>query len=136
MAVEKRDLVFRLESFLPLASLPQECEKELASLCRNLIHQSLVWSWDQGEEEGVMAVRQAPHCPFLIKPYLSSPGFCQVLGSAGGNQGSLPSSSCTTKLLQQLFPPLLDALREPKSGLLLCGQPGETRCWGWGIGKH
>ncbi|XP_043774381.1 coiled-coil domain-containing protein 142 isoform X3 [Cervus elaphus] len=51
-------------------------------------------------------------------------GFCQVLGSASGNQSSLPSSSCTTQLLQQLFPPLLDALREPKSGLLLCGQPG------------
>ncbi|XP_019825435.2 coiled-coil domain-containing protein 142 isoform X3 [Bos indicus] len=51
-------------------------------------------------------------------------GFCQVLGSASGNQSSLPSSSCTTKLLQQLFPPLLDALREPRSGLLLCGPPG------------
>uniref|UniRef100_A0A8B9WXM4 Coiled-coil domain containing 142 n=1 Tax=Bos mutus grunniens TaxID=30521 RepID=A0A8B9WXM4_BOSMU len=51
-------------------------------------------------------------------------GFCQVLGSASGNQSSLPSSSCTTKLLQQLFPPLLDALREPRSGLLLCRPPG------------
>uniref|UniRef100_A0A8C6FNX3 Coiled-coil domain containing 142 n=1 Tax=Moschus moschiferus TaxID=68415 RepID=A0A8C6FNX3_MOSMO len=50
-------------------------------------------------------------------------GFCQVLGSASGNQSSHPSSSCTTKLLQQLFPPLLDALREPRSELLLCG-PG------------
>ncbi|CAI9174055.1 unnamed protein product [Rangifer tarandus platyrhynchus] len=88
----------QLSQALGQASLPQECEKELASLCRNLIHQSLIWSWDQG--------------------------FCQVLGSASGNQSRLPSSSCTTKLLQQLFPPLLDALREPKSGLLLCGQPG------------
>ena len=96
-------------------------------MCRNLIHQSLIWSWDQGEEEGVMAVTQAPDCPFLIKPYPSSSGFCQVLGSASGNQSSLPSSSCTTKLLQQLFPPLLDALQEPRSGLLLCGPPGETR---------
>ncbi|XP_065785680.1 coiled-coil domain-containing protein 142 isoform X2 [Muntiacus reevesi] len=88
----------QLSQALGQASLPQECEKELASLCRNLLHQSLIWSWDQG--------------------------FCQVLGSASGNQSSLPSSSCTTQLLQQLFPPLLDALREPKSGLLLCGQPG------------
>ncbi|XP_069436621.1 coiled-coil domain-containing protein 142 isoform X3 [Ovis canadensis] len=51
-------------------------------------------------------------------------GFCQVLGSASGNESSLPASSCTSKLLQQLFPPLLDALREPRSGLLLCGPPG------------
>ncbi|XP_057414032.1 coiled-coil domain-containing protein 142 isoform X2 [Balaenoptera acutorostrata] len=59
-------------------------------------------------------------------------GFCQALGSASGNQSSLPSSSQTTELLQQLFPPLLDALREPRSGLLLCRPPGETRYWGWG----
>ncbi|XP_026337965.1 coiled-coil domain-containing protein 142 isoform X2 [Ursus arctos] len=51
-------------------------------------------------------------------------GFCQVLGSAGEDQSSLPSSSHTTELLQQLFPPLLDALREPRSGLLLCQPPG------------
>ncbi|KAI4577049.1 hypothetical protein MJT46_002884 [Ovis ammon polii x Ovis aries] len=88
----------QLSQALGQASLPQECEKELASLCRNLIHQSLIWSWDQG--------------------------FCQVLGSASGNESSLPASSCTSKLLQQLFPPLLDALREPRSGLLLCGPPG------------
>lgn len=40
-----------LESFLPLESLPQECVKELASLCHNLLHQSLVRSWDQGEKK-------------------------------------------------------------------------------------
>ncbi|XP_057353051.1 coiled-coil domain-containing protein 142 isoform X2 [Manis pentadactyla] len=86
------------ESFLPLASLPQECEKELASLCHNLFHQSLIWSWDQA--------------------------FCQALGSAHGGQSNLPSSSHTTELLQQLFPPLLDALQEPRSGLLLRWPPG------------
>ncbi|XP_029793510.1 coiled-coil domain-containing protein 142 isoform X2 [Suricata suricatta] len=80
-----------------LASLPQECEKELASLCRNLLHQSLIWNWDQG--------------------------FCQALGSAGEYQSSRPSSSHTTELLQQLFPPLLDALGQPRSGLLLCQPP-------------
>nr|XP_030733501.1 coiled-coil domain-containing protein 142 isoform X1 [Globicephala melas] len=88
----------QLSQALGQASLPQECEKELASLCHNLIHQSLIWSWDQG--------------------------FCQALASASGNQSSLPSSSHTTELLQQLFPPLLDALREPRSGLLLCRPPG------------
>ncbi|XP_032736642.1 coiled-coil domain-containing protein 142 isoform X2 [Lontra canadensis] len=51
-------------------------------------------------------------------------GFCQALGSAGEDQSSLASSSHTTELLQQLFPPLLDALREPRSGLLLCQPPG------------
>nr|XP_051693016.1 coiled-coil domain-containing protein 142 isoform X4 [Oryctolagus cuniculus] len=80
------------------ASLPQECEKELASLCHSLHHQSLVWSWDQG--------------------------FCQALGSAVRDQNSLPASSHTMQLLQQLFPPLLDALREPGSGLLFCRPPG------------
>ncbi|CAK6435225.1 unnamed protein product [Pipistrellus nathusii] len=79
------------------ASLPQECEKELASLCHGLLHQSLIRSWDRV--------------------------FCQALGSAG-DQSSLSSSSHTTELLQRLFPPLLDALREPKSGLLLCQPPG------------
>uniref|UniRef100_A0A9L0J5S5 Coiled-coil domain containing 142 n=1 Tax=Equus asinus TaxID=9793 RepID=A0A9L0J5S5_EQUAS len=71
-------------------------------------------------------------------------GFCQALGSAGGGQSSLPASSHTTELLQQLFPPLLDALREPKSGLLLCQPPGPaplalglctlqtTLLWFWG----
>nr|XP_058934973.1 coiled-coil domain-containing protein 142 isoform X4 [Kogia breviceps] len=108
----------QLSQALGQASLPQECEKELASLCHNLIHQSLIWSWDQG--------------------------FCQALGSASGNKSSLPSSSHTTELLQQLFPPLLDALRESRSGLLLCRPPGPdplalglctlqtTLLWFWG----
>ncbi|XP_059515345.1 coiled-coil domain-containing protein 142 isoform X1 [Myotis daubentonii] len=99
------------------ASLPQECEKELASLCHSLFHQSLISSWDQV--------------------------FCQALGSAG-DQSRLSSSSHTTALLQQLFPPLLEALREPKSGLLLCQPPGPvplalglctlqtTLLWFWG----
>lgn len=55
------------ESFLPLASLPQECEKELASLCHSLFHQSLIQSWDQGEKEGTLegalGVTQAPGGP-------------------------------------------------------------------------
>ncbi|XP_045142577.1 coiled-coil domain-containing protein 142 [Echinops telfairi] len=91
-------------SFLPLGALPQECEKELASLCHSLLHQSLLWSWDQG--------------------------FCQALGSVHRDQNSLPSprdgSSCsrTTELLQQLFPPLLDALQEPRSALTLPWPPG------------
>uniref|UniRef100_G1T989 Coiled-coil domain containing 142 n=1 Tax=Oryctolagus cuniculus TaxID=9986 RepID=G1T989_RABIT len=38
----------QLGQALGQASLPQECEKELASLCHSLHHQSLVWSWDQG----------------------------------------------------------------------------------------
>ncbi|XP_005599944.1 coiled-coil domain-containing protein 142 isoform X2 [Equus caballus] len=108
----------QLSQALGQASLPQECEKELASLCDNLFHQSVIWSWDQG--------------------------FCQALGSAGGGQSSLPASSHTTELLQQLFPPLLDALQEPKSGLLLCQPPGPaplalglctlqtTLLWFWG----
>ncbi|XP_034857129.1 coiled-coil domain-containing protein 142 isoform X1 [Mirounga leonina] len=95
---DRRAAAQQLSQALGQASLPQECEKELASLCRNLFHQSLIWSWDQG--------------------------FCQALGSAGEDQSSLPSSSHTTELLQQLFPPLLDALQEPRSGLLLCQPPG------------
>lgn len=51
------------EPFLPLASLPQECEKELASLCRNLFHQSLTWSWDQGEKKGASGVKQPQTAP-------------------------------------------------------------------------
>ncbi|XP_059044101.1 coiled-coil domain-containing protein 142 isoform X2 [Mustela lutreola] len=51
-------------------------------------------------------------------------GFCQALGSAGEDHSSLAASSHTTELLQQLFPPLLDALRELRSGLLLCQPPG------------
>ncbi|XP_043459700.1 coiled-coil domain-containing protein 142 isoform X5 [Prionailurus bengalensis] len=58
-------------------------------------------------------------------------GFCQALGSAGEDQSSRPSSSHTTELLQQLFPPLLDALQQPRSGLPLCQPPGETKYWGW-----
>ncbi|KAK2503229.1 hypothetical protein MC885_011963 [Smutsia gigantea] len=95
---DPRTAAHRLSQALDQASLPQECEKELASLCHDLFHQSLIWSWDQA--------------------------FCQALGSAGGDQSSLPSSSPTTELLQQLFPPLLDALQEPRSGLLLCWPPG------------
>ncbi|XP_014648184.1 PREDICTED: coiled-coil domain-containing protein 142 isoform X2 [Ceratotherium simum simum] len=115
---DPRGAAEQLSQALGQASLPQECEKELASLCHNLLHQSLIWSWDQG--------------------------FCQALGSAGGDQSSLPSSSHTTELLQQLFPPLLDALREPKSRLLLYQPPGPaplalglctlqtTLLWFWG----
>ncbi|XP_045684856.1 coiled-coil domain-containing protein 142 isoform X2 [Phyllostomus hastatus] len=103
----------QLSQALDHASLPQECEKELTSLCHSLFHQSLIQSWDQ------------------------------ALGS-GGNQSSLSSSRHTTELLQQLFPPLLDALREPRSGLLLCQPPGPallalglctlqtTLLWFWG----
>ncbi|XP_036986732.2 coiled-coil domain-containing protein 142 isoform X2 [Artibeus jamaicensis] len=93
---DRRVAARQLSQALDQASLPQECEKELASLCHGLFHQSLIWSWDQV--------------------------FCQALGSAG-NQSSLSSSCHTTELLQQLFPPLLDALREPTSGLLLCQPP-------------
>ncbi|KAM8785788.1 coiled-coil domain-containing protein 142 isoform 2-T2 [Rhynchonycteris naso] len=107
----------QLTQALDQESLPQECEKELASLCHSLYHQSLIWNWDSV--------------------------FCQALGSAG-DQNSLSSSSHATELLQQLFPPLLDALREPKSGLLLCQPPGPaplalglctlqtTLLWFWG----
>ncbi|XP_039096051.1 coiled-coil domain-containing protein 142 isoform X1 [Hyaena hyaena] len=102
---DRRAAAQQLSQALGQASLPQECEKELASLCRNLFHQSLIWNWDQG--------------------------FCQALGSAGQDQSSRASSSHTSELLQQLFPPLLDALGQPRSGLLLCKPPGETRCWGW-----
>lgn len=97
---DPRTAAHRLSQALDQASLPQECEKELASLCHNLFHQSLIWSWDQA--------------------------FCQALGSARGGQSSLPSSSHTTELLQQLFPPLLDTLQEPRSGLLLRWPPGPT----------
>uniref|UniRef100_A0A2K5E997 Coiled-coil domain containing 142 n=1 Tax=Aotus nancymaae TaxID=37293 RepID=A0A2K5E997_AOTNA len=82
----------QLSQALGQASLPQECEKELASLCHSLLHQSLIWSWDQG--------------------------FCQALGSALGDQSGLPTSSRTAELLQQLFPPLLDALRKPRLQLI------------------
>ncbi|XP_039096055.1 coiled-coil domain-containing protein 142 isoform X4 [Hyaena hyaena] len=94
---DRRAAAQQLSQALGQASLPQECEKELASLCRNLFHQSLIWNWDQG--------------------------FCQALGSAGQDQSSRASSSHTSELLQQLFPPLLDALGQPRSGLLLCKPP-------------
>ncbi|XP_036920795.1 coiled-coil domain-containing protein 142 isoform X2 [Sturnira hondurensis] len=96
---DPRAVAQQLSQALDQASLPQECEKELASLCHSLFHQSLIWSWDQV--------------------------FCQALGSAG-DQSRLSSSCHTTELLQQLFPPLLHALREPRSGLLLCQPPVPT----------
>ncbi|XP_010629883.1 coiled-coil domain-containing protein 142 isoform X2 [Fukomys damarensis] len=43
-----RAVAQQLSEALVQASLPQECEKELASSCHNLLHQSLIWSWDQG----------------------------------------------------------------------------------------
>lgn len=130
VVVENGGLVCRRESFLPLASLPQECEQELASLCHSLFHQSLIPSWDQGEEKGALGMMQAPVDLSPSNRAPSSAVFCQALGSAG-DQSRLSSSSHTTALLQQLFPPLLDALREPKAGLLLCQPPGETSSWGW-----
>lgn len=63
MVLEKRGLFSGSRPFLPLASLPQECEKELASLCRNLFHQSLTWSWDQGEKKGALGVKQPQITP-------------------------------------------------------------------------
>ncbi|XP_029334748.1 coiled-coil domain-containing protein 142 isoform X4 [Mus caroli] len=92
--------VSRLPSFLPSATLPQECEKELLSLCHSLFHQSVICSWDQG--------------------------FCQALGSALGGQSSPASLSPTSELLQRLFPPLLDSLRQPKPELRLCPPAGLT----------
>ncbi|XP_076990775.1 coiled-coil domain-containing protein 142 isoform X2 [Tamandua tetradactyla] len=101
---DPRAVAQQLSQALGQASLPQECEKELASLCNNLLHRSLTWSWDQG--------------------------FCQALGSARVDQSSLSSAwdgshcSPTIDLLQHLFLPLLDALREPRSGLVTCRPPG------------
>ncbi|XP_053444543.1 coiled-coil domain-containing protein 142 [Nycticebus coucang] len=95
---DSRAAAQQLSEALGQASLPQECEKELTYLCHSLLHQSLICRWDQG--------------------------FCQALGSGLRDQSSLPSSSCTAELLQQLFPPLLDALREPKSRLIICQSPG------------
>lgn len=92
-----RAVAQHLSQALCQVSLPPECEKALASLCHTLLHQSLVWNWDQG--------------------------FCQALGSALGDQNSPASPSRTTELLQRLFPPLLDDLRQPRSGLILC-HPG------------
>lgn len=89
----------QLSQALCQASLPQECEKELLSLCHSLFHRSLVCSWDQG--------------------------FCQALGSAVGGQSS-PASPSTAELLQRLFPPLLDILRQPRPELSLCQPAGPT----------
>ncbi|XP_054976540.1 coiled-coil domain-containing protein 142 isoform X2 [Sorex araneus] len=89
-------VVFRLEPCLPLAPLPAECEKELVSLGRSLWRQSLIWNWDQG--------------------------FCRALGCSRDDR-ALPSSSHTSGLWQQLFPPLLDALREDTTGLHLSAPP-------------
>ncbi|XP_003793513.1 coiled-coil domain-containing protein 142 [Otolemur garnettii] len=97
---DSREAAQQLRQALGQASLPQECEKELTYLCHSLLHQSLIWRWDQG--------------------------FCQALGSGLGDQSSLPSSSCTAELLQQIFPPLLDALREPKSPLIICQPLGPS----------
>ncbi|XP_075839880.1 coiled-coil domain-containing protein 142 [Microtus pennsylvanicus] len=95
---DPRAVAQQLSQALCQASLPQECEKELLSLCHSLHHRSLVWSWDQG--------------------------FCQALGSSLAGQSSPVSLSQTAELLQRLFPPLLDTLREPKSELSLCLPPG------------
>lgn len=62
--------------------------------------------------------------PFRL--YSVIPGFCQALGSSLAGQSSPASLSQTAELLQRLFPPLLDTLREPKSELSLCLPPGET----------
>ncbi|XP_012890054.1 PREDICTED: coiled-coil domain-containing protein 142 [Dipodomys ordii] len=83
----------QLSQALGQAYLPQECEKELASVCHRLLHQSLIWTWDQG--------------------------FCQALGSTLRNQSSPVSAAGTPELLEKLFPPLLDVLQEPRSGLIL-----------------
>ncbi|KAM6179373.1 coiled-coil domain-containing protein 142 isoform 1-T1 [Erethizon dorsatum] len=96
---EHRAVAQQLSEALVRASLPQECVKELASLCHNLLHQSLIWSWDQG--------------------------FCQALASAALGDQSSPASHChTTELLRQLFAPLLDTLQECRSGLIPCQPPG------------
>nr|XP_013006992.1 coiled-coil domain-containing protein 142 [Cavia porcellus] len=96
---EHRAVVQQLSEALVQESLPQECVKELASLCHNLLHQSLVRSWDQG--------------------------FCQALASAARQGQSSPAShSRTAELLQQLFALLLDTFQECRSGLILCQPPG------------
>uniref|UniRef100_A0A8C8VWI2 Coiled-coil domain containing 142 n=1 Tax=Peromyscus maniculatus bairdii TaxID=230844 RepID=A0A8C8VWI2_PERMB len=94
---DPRAVARQLRQALCQASLPQECEKELLSWCDILLHQSLTWSWDQG--------------------------FCQALGSSLTGQSSPALLSPTAELLQRLFPPLLDALREPRSELHLCLPP-------------
>lgn len=47
-----RRFCFQAPFVSPIASLPQECEKELLSLCHSLFHQSLICSWDQGKRKG------------------------------------------------------------------------------------
>ncbi|XP_072475941.1 coiled-coil domain-containing protein 142 isoform X2 [Notamacropus eugenii] len=94
--------VQKLREALDQASLPQECEKELTSLCHCLLRQALTQMWDKG--------------------------FCRALGSARGDRGimcvSWDGTPCmhTTDLLQQLFPPLISALQEP--GSASCQSPG------------
>ncbi|XP_055973712.1 coiled-coil domain-containing protein 142 [Sorex fumeus] len=78
------------------APLPAECEKELVSLGRSLWRQSLIWNWDRG--------------------------FCRALGCSRDDR-ALASSSHTSGLWQQLFSPLLDALREDATGLPLSAPP-------------
>ncbi|XP_021510415.1 coiled-coil domain-containing protein 142 isoform X2 [Meriones unguiculatus] len=95
---DRRALAQKLSQALGQASLPPECEKELLSLCHSLFHQSLIGSWDQG--------------------------FCQALGSAVGAESSPSSPAPTAELLLQLFPPLSDSLRQPRSELSLCHPPG------------
>lgn len=60
-----------------------------------------------------------------------TPGFCKALGSALGGQSGPASPSPTADLLRQLFPPLLDILRQPKSELSLCQPAGETGGVAW-----
>ncbi|XP_074130345.1 coiled-coil domain-containing protein 142 [Sminthopsis crassicaudata] len=94
--------VQELRQALNQASLPQECEKELTSLCHYLLRQTLTWTWDQG--------------------------FCRALGSVCGDRGIVSmawdGSPCmhTTGLFRQLFPLLISALGEP--GSASCQFPG------------
>ncbi|XP_027691877.1 coiled-coil domain-containing protein 142 isoform X3 [Vombatus ursinus] len=94
--------VRQLRGALDQAPVPQECEKELTSLCHCLLQQALIQIWDQG--------------------------FCRALGSARRDRGIMPVSwdgtPCirTTDLFQQLFPPLTSALQEP--GSVSCHSPG------------
>ncbi|XP_027285219.1 coiled-coil domain-containing protein 142 isoform X3 [Cricetulus griseus] len=93
-----RAVAQQLSRALCQASLPQECEKELLALCGSLLHRSLICNWDQG--------------------------FCQALGSSLVGQSGPASLAPTAELLQGLFPPLLDTLREPRAELSLCLPPG------------
>ncbi|XP_076690027.1 coiled-coil domain-containing protein 142 isoform X5 [Callospermophilus lateralis] len=114
----------QLSQALGQASLPQECEKELASLCHSLLHQSLIWSWDQGEKRGILGQLKSQVATPPSDYIFFSSGFCQALGSTLRDQNSPASLSHTTQLLQQLFPPLLDGLQELRSGLIHCCLPG------------